>query len=222
LLGVVSHDLKTPLNVILLTLELLRRNKSLDEPARHGLAAIERTARRMARLIRDLLDLASLQAGKLSVEKGATTFANIFREVEESHSSEARAKNIRLEFVRNVRSDRVVCDKDRIVQVLSNLVGNAVKFTPMNGHVAVQCSELEDEFLVVVQDDGPGISADDLPHIFDRFWRADRASALGTGLGLSISKGLVEAHGGSIYAESEPGKGSTFSFSLPRISRLAS
>ncbi|MGQ0834369.1 MAG: sensor histidine kinase [Gammaproteobacteria bacterium] len=109
----------------------------------------------------------------------------------------------------------MVGDRDRLGQVLSNLVSNALKFTPPQGRVSVRARLHHDNIHVSVQDTGPGVHPDSLPHIFDRFWQADRTSSAGAGLGLQIAKGIVEAHRGSIWAESELGRGTTFHFTVP-------
>jgi signal transduction histidine kinase len=109
----------------------------------------------------------------------------------------------------------VVADRDRLHQVIGNLLGNALKFTPEEGRVEVEARRVEDDVHISVRDSGPGIAADEVPRIFDPYWQARRTDRLGAGLGLTISKGIVEAHGGRIWVESRPGEGSTFTFALP-------
>ncbi len=113
-------------------------------------------------------------------------------------------------------SGMVNVDRDRILQVLSNLLGNALKFTPPGGRVQVEAHAGDAAVIVRVTDTGPGIAADELPHVFDRFWQGAKARRAGAGLGLAIAKGIVEAHGGTIFARSVPGRGATFTFTLPR------
>ena len=220
LLAIVSHDLRNPLGVVLAsTALLLKSNLPLDkqERARRQVEAIQRAGNRMNRLIRDLLDFASIQAGRLSVSKHPQDVAAMVDEVLEVTEPLATAKSHRL--VADVAPELAIrCDHDRVIQLFSNLVGNAVKFTPDGGTITVRAirDDRADNGIVrfSVTDTGPGISADELPHVFDRYYQAQRRNRDGIGLGLSIARGIVEAHGGRIWAESEEGKGSTFSFTL--------
>jgi len=217
LVAVVSHDLKTPLSTISMTTGVL-----LDElsPApgtevRRSLERIRRSADRMGRLIRDLLDLARLEGGRLSIEPQPHEVAGLMNDVVELVRAEAAAKSVRLDHEVSPGAERARCDRERILQVLANLVSNAIKFTPERGAIALQSQRDGGEVVLSVRDSGPGIPEDQRIHIFDRYWQAKETAQLGTGLGLSIAKGLVELHGGRIWVASTPGAGSTFSFTLP-------
>jgi signal transduction histidine kinase len=216
LLAIVSHDLRNPLGVVLASTALLLKSNlppDKQERARRQVEAIQRAGNRMNRLIRDLLDFASIQAGRLSVSKHPQDVAAMVNEVLEVTEPLAAAKSHRL--VADVAPELAIkCDHDRVIQLFSNLVGNAVKFTPDGGTITVRAAPDSGIVRFSVTDTGPGISADELPYVFDRYYQAQRRNRDGIGLGLSIARGIVEAHGGRIWAESEEGKGSTFSFTL--------
>jgi signal transduction histidine kinase len=216
LLAIVSHDLRNPLGVVLASSSLLLKSNlppDKEERARRQVEAIQRAGNRMNRLIRDLLDFASIQAGRLSVSIRPQDVAAMVAEVLEVMEPLAAAKTMKL--VAEVASDLAIrCDHDRVIQLFSNLVGNAIKFTPEGGTITVRAAPDGAIVRFSVIDTGPGISADELPHVFDRYYQAQRRNRDGIGLGLSIARGIVEAHGGRIWVESEEGKGSTFSFTL--------
>src|SRR6266851_1911414 len=161
-------------------------------------------------LIEDLLDLASIEAGRLTVERKRHPVTPLVQEALELVEPMAAQKKLRLE--RELPSEPLDfdCDRERVLQVFGNLIGNAIKFTPEGGTIKVRAEMRGDETLFSVADTGPGIRPDELPHVFDRYWQAKKTARLGTGLGLSIAEGLVEAHGGHIWVESTPGRGSTF------------
>jgi signal transduction histidine kinase len=176
---------------------------------------IMRSTKTALSLIRDLLDLSKIESGTLQVEKIEISGKNLVSSVIDMFRPMAEEKPVRLEMINHGENSKIACDGERISQVLSNLVGNALKFTPAGGTIKVQVKSEERELHFSVQDTGPGISETDLPHIFDRYWQASEARKLGTGLGLSIAKGIVKSHGGRIWIESEIGRGSTFHFTLP-------
>jgi signal transduction histidine kinase len=221
LLAIVSHDLRNPLGVVLASTALLLKSNlppDKQERARRQVEAIQRAGNRMNRLIRDLLDFASIQAGRLSVSKHPQDVAAMVNEVLEVTEPLAATKSHRL--VADVAPELAVrCDHDRVIQLFSNLVGNAVKFTPDGGTITVRAAPEGGILRFSVTDTGPGISADELPHVFDRYYQAQRRNRDGIGLGLSIARGIVEAHGGRIWADDAPGGGARITFRLPEYRR---
>jgi signal transduction histidine kinase len=217
LLAIVSHDLRNPLNVIVIRASLLQR-PSVDgaerQLVRQAAQAILRSADRMNRLIADLLDLAQIRAGKLAVEQSPQDAQGLIRESLEMLLPLATKMDLKLDGIAS-GGLRLHCDRGRVLQVLSNLVGNAVKFTEKGGSIFIEARGIGDEALVLVRDTGHGISEEELPRIFDHLWQAQRSKGGGIGLGLSIVKGLVEAHGGRLWVESKLGAGTTFFFTLP-------
>lgn len=217
-IAVVSHDLKNPLNVILMTTDLLvKRSSNAGELTKNRKAfdTVRRSAEKMDRLIRDLLDISTIEAGQFLIEKKRVSAALLVGEALEAVQDRSGAKGLRIvsEFP---EGDRWVdCDANRVEQVLANLIDNAIKFTEAGGTITVRVEPREGEVCFSVADTGPGIPAPDLPLVFDRFWQAQKTARMGSGLGLSIVKGIVEAHGGRFGVESEVGAGSTFYFTLP-------
>jgi PAS domain S-box-containing protein len=213
-LAVVAHDLRNPVHTILGAAGVVEVIPSGEAHNRH-VQMIQRAARRMERLISDLLDVASIESGTLSVHSVPVDLTALVAEVLEMVEGQARERKIEIE--REIEPDIpvVMGDHDRLLQVLSNLLGNAIKFTAEGGKVRLRAARIEDEVVVSVADTGVGISPADLPHVFDRFWRARDTTSKGVGLGLSIASGIVEAHGGRIWAESELGVGTTMTFALP-------
>lgn len=218
LIGIVSHDLRNPLSLIVLhTATLLDRR----EPVQLGVAAtkriqgIQRSAERMTRLIQDLLDSASIEAGRVSVERQRVVIVPLVNEAIAALEPLATSKALCLDTDMAHDVPDVVADPARLQQILANLVTNAIKFTPGGGSVTVRVERQGDFIRFSVSDTGPGIPDEDLPHVFDRFWQARRTAGLGTGLGLFISRGLVETQGGKLWVESTIGRGATFYFTLP-------
>lgn len=219
-LAAISHDLRNGLNTVLTAVGLLLRSLPPDSEGRRDrkhVEAIRRSAERMNRVIGDLLDVASIEAGRLFVETRREQLEPIIAEAIAALQTQAAEKSLRVEGRAIAHAD-AVCDKERVLQVLGNLIGNAIKFTPDGGLVEVSAEALDGEVLVKVRDTGAGVSAKQLPHVFDRFWQATPKARLGSGLGLTIAKGVVEALGGRIWVESRPGEGTTFFFTLPLAS----
>jgi signal transduction histidine kinase len=233
MLGFVAHDLRDPLNAMLLHAQ--RAQSSLD--------AIHRNAAWMNRLVNDLLDVARFDGGALSFDRSAVAADGLLAEVVDTLRPAALHAAVELHVDGERGLPLVWADHDRVMQVLDNLVSNAIKFTPRGGRVIVAArgaaggrvcppasdrdgartpeSRRDGTVLFAVADSGVGIAADDVPHVFDRFWQARRASGGGMGLGLAIAKQIVEAHGGRIWVDSAVGRGSTFFFTLPVASRPA-
>lgn len=214
-LGVVAHDLRSPLSGILMQAALLRRPEGQDRRSRKPADAIERAATRMNRLIQDLLDVTSMEAGHLSIEKHRVAAGKTIAEFVESQTPLAQAASVEIALEVSPDLGEIFADRERLLQVLENLVGNAVKFTPRGGRVTIGARRSDEEALFWVADTGPGIEPSFSTHVFDRFWQERKARGRGVGLGLPIVKGIVEAHGGRVWVESEVGAGTTFFFTLP-------
>lgn len=217
MLAVVAHDLRNPLNTVFMS-SCLMLDMIADDPAapmRRQYEIIKRSAEHMNRLIQDLLDATRLQSGQLALEQMPVQVTRIVNEaVDLMHPL---ALNAGLTFESHVSDDfpPLCVDHGRMLQVLSNLVGNAIKFTPRGGSVTLLVTSDASVARFCVRDTGAGIAADQVPHIFGRFWQARRTDRRGLGLGLAIAKGIVEAHGGTIWVESALGSGSDFVFTVP-------
>ncbi len=213
-LGTVAHDLRNPLNSIALSAKMLqhaqRRGRELDP---HGLEHMVRAADRMNRMIEDLLDVAQLDAGTLAITPRRYSAKRLVADAIEAQRSQAGDRTLASDV--DEGAGDVMVDLDRGLRVLSNLIGNAVKFTGDDGRITVGASPAGREVRFRVVDDGPGIPHEEQAHLFERFWQGDRRDRRGAGLGLSIVMQLVEAHGGRVWVESAPGVGTTFFFTLP-------
>ncbi|HSD19656.1 MAG TPA: PAS domain-containing protein, partial [Anaeromyxobacter sp.] len=221
-LAIVSHDLRTPLSAIVMGSRVLGGPASGDpERVRATGARIASAADRMTRLIGDLLDLASLEGGRLSMRRVSLAPATLAREAAEVIRPAAEAKGLEVHWRAADELPLVSCDHDRVLQVLGNLTSNAVKATE-SGHVSIAVSAQGEQVVFEVRDTGPGIPAEELPHVFDRFRRGRSAGYAGTGLGLAIARALIEAHGGRIWAESTLGLGTVVRFALPITTLTAS
>lgn len=215
LLATVAHDLRSPLAAIIGNAQLLLAEA--DTKQRPRLEAIRRAAERMDRLARDLLDRESLRSGRLTLQCQPHPITDLIDEALHQHKPLARGRSLLLELRLPADLPPVLIDRDRILQVLANLIGNAMRFSPSGGRVSVSARCDAEWVEVAVQDEGDGVPPDDLPHLFERAWRGQDPKGQGNGLGLSIAQGIVASHGGRIWVESDPGRGSTFFFTLPTV-----
>ncbi len=214
LMGIVAHDLRNPLGAVMMKAEVLRTSNDPETIRKHA-TTIGHVAHRMESLIASMLDVATLESGRFSVHPTPEPVEALVQDASEVCVAQAAAKQVSLERKIDPGSTAVRADHDRVVQVLSNLVGNAVKFTPPGGTVTVEARREAPMIHFTVSDTGPGIAPADLPYVFDRFWKRDTPGTKGTGLGLFIAKGIVEAHQGRIWVESPPHQGARFHFTLP-------
>jgi signal transduction histidine kinase len=217
-LAVVSHDLGNPLSAIRIGTSLLLRGLSPEEKGSGGwqhLDSIRQSAAQMERLIKDLIDVKRLEAGQVDLEREPQRVASLIAEACEMFTGIAAER--RIDFQTALQSDNgaVDADRQRALQVLSNLLGNAFKFTPAGGTVRLTVTSANHEIEFAVTDTGPGILPEHVKQVFERFWQASRRRQEGIGLGLAIARSIVHAHGGRIWVESEAGRGSTFRFTLP-------
>jgi len=217
LLAVVSHDLRNPLQAILVSTGVLARPRPEGErrAGRKQLNIILRSTARMTRLLDDLLQAESIKAGAFVVDPRPEEAPPMVEEVLQELESLAAEKQVTLCFEPPPALPRVRADRRRVMQVLHNVVGNAIKFSHERGQVRVRVFEKDGMAFLAVADDGPGIAPENQAHLFDRFWRGSPGGSPGVGLGLFIARGIVEAHGGKLSVESAVGAGSTFTFSLP-------
>jgi len=219
ILAVVAHDLRNPLNTVMMAAGLMLESTSPDRPQeRRQVEIVRRAADRMNRMIQDLLDVKRMESGRLWLDSRPEPVTRLIADTIEMLRPLAEGSAIRIESHVMPDLPMVLADATRISQVLSNLVGNAVKFTPRDGMITISAEQSDGEVRFSVIDTGPGIPAEQLPHIFGRFWQAKASDRRGIGLGLAIAKGIVETHGGRIWVESSVGLGSTFYFTLPAVS----
>lgn len=215
-LGMVAHDVRNLLNLVGLSLALLRPGP--EEPPPHVSEAANRIRRyiaRMNRLIGDLVDVTSIDAGKLAMTPAPGDAAALVAEAAETFQPAAAEKGVSLEAAIPAGPLRAEFDHDRMLQVFANLISNSIKFAPRGGQIAIHVEPVEGMLQFCVSDTGVGIAAPMLEVIFERFWQVGKNDRRGMGLGLYISKCIVEAHGGRIWAESQAGKGSQLYFTLP-------
>ncbi|NAS14041.1 hybrid sensor histidine kinase/response regulator transcription factor [Poritiphilus flavus] len=214
----ISHELRTPLTLILGPSNDLLEDASTKPEQRNRLTFINNNAKRLLRLINQLLDLSKLEAGKLDLQVSQQNLADLVCTLTKSFDSLAVSRNIRLSYQSDTDDLFVFYDTDKLEKVLVNLLSNALKFTGAGGKVEVRLTRGEEQAVLFVQDTGIGIHPDQLPYIFDRFYQADHSESReyeGTGIGLSLAKELVELHGGTIEVESKAGKGTLFTVKLP-------
>jgi signal transduction histidine kinase len=215
LLGVVSHDLRNPVNRVRLAAEMMSESYELPEGAERAAAMIVRAANEMNRLIGDLLDVSRIDAGRLSVDAGPTPLESLLVRLEEAHAPATNEKRLVWDVERPHAPTTLEIDEGRILQALGNLVGNAIKFTPEGGAVRVVLEWRSDVVRIGVRDTGPGMDEAQLAHVFDRFWQSRAGDRRGAGLGLAIARGIIEAHGGRIHMASQLGVGTTAWVELP-------
>jgi signal transduction histidine kinase len=208
MLAIVAHDLRNPLNTISMGAQLLAEIVESERAVEHRqIDVIQRSVRRMNELIQDLLDIRRIESGRLN------DALEILRPL-------ASARELSVEQQVPAGLPLVLADGPRVQQLISNLVGNAIKFTPPGGVITLRVERDGHEVRVQVADTGPGIAAEAIPHVFGNYWQANRTDRRGIGLGLAIAKGIVEAHGGRIWVRSREGEGSTFFFTLPTVDAL--
>jgi PAS domain S-box-containing protein len=229
-IAIVAHDLRNPMNTILTSAVLIA--ETLDELAESGTAAakarlitdlkgyndgIKTSVKSMDRLISDVLDVSRIEAGSFGIRQARVELRPLVDETLKLFEPQAHAQEICLGSVIAADLRPLSADRERLIQVLSNLLGNALKFTRAGGRISVHAVNAGTFAQISVEDTGSGIPSADLPHIFDRYWRPDRASRSGAGLGLAICKGIIDAHGGRIWVESALGRGTTIHFTVPCV-----
>jgi signal transduction histidine kinase len=215
-----GHDLRTPLTGVRVLVEALADGVISDpETSQRYLQLARKQIDHLSLLIDDLFQVSQLDAGGIPLNLEPASLADLISDTLENFSGQALQQNIVLSGSASPRIDPIKMDVQRIGRVLNNLLGNALRYTPAGGSVTVQAEALAGSIRVTVEDSGEGISANDLPHVFDRFYRGEKSrnqATGGSGLGLAIAKGIVEAHGGKIGVESLPDKGARFYFTLPK------
>jgi len=217
LLAVVSHDLRSPLTAIQLSAAILAHHPEGGERRQNQkqIAVIRRSTERMTHLIDGLLQAATIESGSFTIEPHREEVIPIVEESLQALEPLAATRSIHLVMEIPLNTPPIRCDRMRLIQVLVNLIGNAVKFVPDGGTIQVRAAAQSGHIQFAVSDDGPGIAQDELVRIFDRYWKGTSTGRHGAGLGLYIAKGIIEAHGGRIWVESQLGAGSTFFFTVP-------
>ncbi|WP_017905509.1 ATP-binding protein [Pseudomonas asplenii] len=221
LVAVVSHDLRNPMTVISMLCGMMQKTFSSEGPhtSRRISTAIDtmqQAAGRMNTLLEDLLDTSKIDAGRYTIKPQKLDVGQMFEEAQSLLAPLALDKDISISFEADPEL-RIHADPERLFQVLSNLIGNAIKFTPRLGTVGVRAQSSGGDIVFTVRDSGEGIAQEHLPHVFSRYWTMKEGNPTGTGLGLYITQGIVHAHGGQIVASSEPGQGAEFRFTLPML-----
>lgn len=226
LISTVSHELRTPLTIIQAQAALVfdEITGSINENQRESLDSVLRNCHRLGALIDDILNISKLEAGKMKLSRTKTDIKALLSELIHDFKPKFQARSQDLSLKAQDNISPVLVDREKIIQVLTNLIGNAHKFTPEGGNVVVEAKQKGDYVIVEVRDSGIGISEEDQKVVFDKFSQAKKepgAGARGTGLGLAIAKEIVELHAGNIWVKSQLGKGSAFAFSLPIFSPIA-
>jgi signal transduction histidine kinase len=220
-LKIVSHDLRNPLHTIGMAVELMLEHQLSDQQRVKNLEMIKRSGERMNRLIHDLLDVAKLEAGRIAIATASTKVQVLLDDAAELLTPIAAEAGLTLQLAGSPDLPDIWVDRDRMLQVFSNLGGNAIKFTPKGGQITLLASRQGDSVRLAVCDTGPGIATAEVQQIFAPFWQAQRSDKRGLGLGLSIARSIIEAHGGRIGVDSELGKGSEFWFTIPTTSTVS-
>ena len=214
----ISHELRTPLTLLLAPLESLLRRFDLEPETKDLLVTMHSNGMRLLKLINDLLDLVRLESGRMEVKREPLEVGEFVKGLASAARQVADDKRLRLETSVNPAVGTVLADRDKLEKVVLNLLFNALKFTPAGGRVKLRAEKRGEDFVLTVADTGMGISEKNLPHVFDRFWQADGSSKRkyqGVGIGLALVKELVEIHGGQVTVQSQEGKGTTFTVTLP-------
>jgi signal transduction histidine kinase len=218
ILNVVAHDLRSPLAAIMLQTQNMQRRGIEDGRIRRSVASIDQAATRMRHLIEEVLEVARIDASKMQLKRDRCVVAELLSNTQALFSAQAENKGVALSMPLPPRSLSVDADCERLTRVITNIVGNAIKFTPPGGTIDVRAREEGDVVRFTITDSGPGIPKDALPHLFERHWQQrKRARGEGLGLGLYIAKSIVELHGGEIDVDSTPGEGTTFTFTIPKV-----
>jgi len=215
IMEMLSHDLRAPLNSANISLDLLLNKETFNSKDKHDekVVAIKRNLTKLVQFVEDMLTIDKLESGKLQLNLSAVELRSLVEEAFDSLGPQAKGRELAL--ANNVEKIEVVADKNRLYQVLMNLLTNAIKFSPDGAAISVSSEKKESEVIVSVKDEGPGITKEEQSKLFEKFHQVNSADSKGFGLGLSISKLIVTKHGGSLGVASEPGQGSTFWFSLP-------
>lgn len=217
---IVSHDLRNPLATVALGLDLLQgaaQQMEGGEAIARRIPPMRTAVAQMKRLVSDLLDFERVRGGRLSIERACISASSLLAEAAELLRPLADEKGVALTWLEAPPGVEIDCDRGRILQVLANIVGNAIKFTPRGAAIQVSATRDDGVLRIVVRDSGPGIAPEFLPKVFERYAQQDRGDMRGSGLGLAIAKGIVEAHGGEIGVESELGKGTAVHFTVPIV-----
>jgi signal transduction histidine kinase len=225
LLAIIAHDLRSPLSAILMKAALIRRKADSGWPTpelRKQAEAIEATSRRMEQLIKSLLDAATIEAGHLTVQAEKCEARALLQATCDMLEPLAAEKSIHIDLRDPSGPYTVWADRERVLQVLSNLVTNAIKFTPVGGAISLAAEPSEGQIRFAVSDTGPGIPEEQRGRVFERFWKAEKSGRRGAGLGLYIARAIVEASGGRIWFETRVDQGTTFFFAIPSLDRPAS
>jgi two-component system, OmpR family, phosphate regulon sensor histidine kinase PhoR len=213
----ISHELRTPLASLKALTDTLQEGALEDPPAaKRFLGRMQTEVDAITQMVEELLELSRIESGRVPLNLAPAAAIELIEQATERLSAQAERARVAIEIQCPDELPEVLADSKRLVQVLVNLLHNAIKFTPPGGNITLSARQQDDFILFLVQDTGAGISADDLPRIFERFYKSDRArTGSGTGLGLAIARHTIEAHGGKIWVESVEGKGSTFYFTVP-------